>query len=119
MQCGMRNHLQKRFEKFLETVKDANIQSKSLLSLDVPTKWNSIYLMLKAAEKCERAFDRMVINDKKLKGPPRSLDWENAWLFCKFLRLFYEATLCFSGSLIVIYPWDFLECRHAKRDSSS
>ena len=41
----------KRFEKFLEAVKDANIQSKSLLSLDVPTRWNSTYLMLEAAEK--------------------------------------------------------------------
>uniref|UniRef100_A0A2N9H6B5 hAT-like transposase RNase-H fold domain-containing protein n=1 Tax=Fagus sylvatica TaxID=28930 RepID=A0A2N9H6B5_FAGSY len=78
----------KRFEKFLEAVKDANIQSKSLLSLDVPTRWNSTYLMLEAAEKFERAFDRMVIDDeqymdyfeepdengKKPKGPPRSLD---------------------------------------------
>ena len=40
-------------------------------------------------------------NEKKPKGPPCSLDWENARLLCKFLRLFYEATLRFSGSLIV------------------
>uniref|UniRef100_A0A2N9IRF7 CCHC-type domain-containing protein n=1 Tax=Fagus sylvatica TaxID=28930 RepID=A0A2N9IRF7_FAGSY len=55
----------KRFEKFLEAVKDANIQSKSLLSLDVPTRWNSTYLMLEVAEKFERAFDRMVIDDEQ------------------------------------------------------
>ena len=54
----------KRFEKFLEAVKDANIQSKSLLSLDVPTRWNSTYLMLKATEKFERAFDRLIIDDE-------------------------------------------------------
>ena len=30
---------------------------------------------------------------KNSKGPPCSLDWENARLLCKFLRLFYEATL--------------------------
>ena len=78
----------KRFEKFLEAVKDTNIQSKSLLSLDVPTKWNSTYLMLEAVEKFERAFNRMVIDDEqymdyfeecdrngeKPKGPPRFLD---------------------------------------------
>ena len=54
------------------------------------------------AKKFERAFDRMVIDDdqymeyfeeldengKNPKRPPRSLDWENARLFCKFLRLF-------------------------------
>uniref|UniRef100_A0A2N9G4S1 HAT C-terminal dimerisation domain-containing protein n=1 Tax=Fagus sylvatica TaxID=28930 RepID=A0A2N9G4S1_FAGSY len=71
--------------------------------------------MLEAAEKFERAFDRLIIDDeqymdyfkepngngKKPKGPPYSLNWENARLLCKFLRLFYEATLRFSGSLIV------------------
>ena len=58
--------------------------------------------MLEAAEKFERAFDRMDIdgdqymeyfeepdeNGKNPKCPPRSLDWENTRLFCKFLRLF-------------------------------
>ena len=73
--------------------------------------------MPKVAEKFERAFDRMVINDKKLKGPPRSLDWENAWLFCKFLRLFYEATLCFSRSLIVTYDSYFHELLGIQNES--
>uniref|UniRef100_A0A2N9HI87 BED-type domain-containing protein n=1 Tax=Fagus sylvatica TaxID=28930 RepID=A0A2N9HI87_FAGSY len=59
-----------------------------------PKRWNSTYLMLEAAEKFERAFDRLIIDDeqymdyfeepdrngKKPKGPPRSLDWENARL---------------------------------------
>ena len=59
--------------------------------------------MLEAAEKFERVFDRMIIDDeqymdyfeecdgngKKPKGPPFFLDWENTRLFCKFLRLFY------------------------------
>ncbi len=62
MQCDMRNHLQKALKKFLEAVKDANIQSKSLLSLDIPTRWNSTYLILESANNCERAFDRMVID---------------------------------------------------------
>ena len=35
------------------------IQSKSLLSLDVSTRWNSTYLMLEATEKFETTFDRM------------------------------------------------------------
>uniref|UniRef100_A0A2N9IZ29 HAT C-terminal dimerisation domain-containing protein n=1 Tax=Fagus sylvatica TaxID=28930 RepID=A0A2N9IZ29_FAGSY len=94
----------KRFEEFLEAVKDANIQSKSLLSLDVPTRWNFTYLMLEAAEKFERAFDRLIIDDeqymdyfeeldgngKKPKGPPRSLDWENARLISVVLDPRYK-----------------------------
>jgi hypothetical protein len=38
------------------------LRRKSWLSMDVPTRWNSTYLMLEAAEKFERAFDRMVID---------------------------------------------------------
>uniref|UniRef100_A0A2N9HVG9 HAT C-terminal dimerisation domain-containing protein n=1 Tax=Fagus sylvatica TaxID=28930 RepID=A0A2N9HVG9_FAGSY len=64
--------------------------------------WNSTYLMLKATEKFERAFDRLIIDDeqymdyfeepdgngKKPKGPPRSLDWENVRLLC--MKMKYE-----------------------------
>ncbi|XP_030939787.1 zinc finger BED domain-containing protein RICESLEEPER 2-like [Quercus lobata] len=49
----------KRMDRFKEAIEDEKIQSKSLLSLDVPTRWNSTYLMLEAAEKFETAFDRM------------------------------------------------------------
>jgi hypothetical protein len=70
----------KRFEKFLEAVKDANIQCKSLLSLDVPTRWNSSYLMREAAEKFERAFDRFINDDEQymdyFEEPDRK--WEKA-----------------------------------------
>ena len=45
-----------RLQKFKECVQIENIQSKSLLCLDVSTRWNSTYLMLDAAQKFERAF---------------------------------------------------------------
>ena len=35
------------------------IESKSLLCLDVPTRWNSTYLMLETAQKFEKVFMRM------------------------------------------------------------
>ena len=58
--------------------------------------------MLEAAEKFERAFDRMVIDDdhymeyfeeldengKNPKRPPRSLDWEMLDCFASFLDFF-------------------------------
>ena len=49
----------KKMDRFKGAVDDEKIQSKSLLSLDVPTRWNSTYLMLKAIEKCKTAFDRL------------------------------------------------------------
>ena len=104
----------KRMDRFKEAVEDEKIQSKSLLSLDVPTRWNSTYLMLEAAEKFETTFDRMHEEDvefssyfmevngngkQKHIGPPKGEDWVNVKMVCNFLRLFYEVTLCFSGSL--------------------
>ena len=38
-----------RLQKFKKCVQIENIQSKSLLCLDVSTRWNSTYLMLDAA----------------------------------------------------------------------
>ena len=95
----------KRMDRFKEAVEDEKIQSKSLLSLDVPTRWNSTYLMLEAAEKFETAFDRMHEEDVEFNsyfmevdgngkhkhiGPPKGEDWVNVRMFCNFLRLFYE-----------------------------
>nr|POE71034.1 zinc finger bed domain-containing protein ricesleeper 1 [Quercus suber] len=98
-----------RFEKFKACVEKEKIQSKSLLCLDVSTRWNSTYLMLDSALKFVAAFERMEEDDGHFlryfedpsSGPPRFLDWENVRLFTKFLGMFYEATLRFSGSLFV------------------
>ncbi|XP_028067456.1 uncharacterized protein LOC114270204 [Camellia sinensis] len=42
------------FKKCAATLK---LDSKALVCLDVPTRWNSTYLMLEAAEKYEKAFN--------------------------------------------------------------
>ena len=104
-----------RFEKFQEYVENEKIKAKCLLSLNVPTRWNLTYLMLDCALKFVRAFDRLGVEDghyklyfcevdgngKKTIGPANYLDWENVETFVKFLGIFYEATLRFSGSLFV------------------
>ncbi|XP_025661395.1 zinc finger BED domain-containing protein RICESLEEPER 2-like [Arachis hypogaea] len=103
-----------RIKKFKECIEAELIESKSLVCLDVPTRWNSTYLMLEHAEKFEKAFDRLYDQEidffrwfgedcggKKKVGPPTALDWQHARLFIDFLRIFYEITLCFSSSLHV------------------
>ena len=82
------------------------IASKGFVCLDVPTRWNSTYMMLENAEKIQRAFERLHVNDaqyiryflddgsgKKILGPPNFEDWDNVKVFVKFLKLFYEVTL--------------------------
>lgn len=87
------------------------IESKSLLSLDVPTRWNSTYLILDTA--FEKVFLRMDSKDDSYSsyffnkensgglGSPCGVDFQNCRTFVGFLKLFYNATKKFSGSLYV------------------
>ena len=48
-----------RLRRFKECVRDEEVESTALLSLDVPTRRNSTYLMLEAAIKFQKAFERL------------------------------------------------------------
>ncbi|KAI3454733.1 hypothetical protein Pfo_011396 [Paulownia fortunei] len=114
-----------RLKAFKKCVEKEKINSKSLVCLDVETRWNSTYLMLEAAEKFEKTFDRLGDEDQKyidnfdcyemnqdeeyegrkgkvkgnkIIGPPMGIDWINDRNFVKFLKIFYHVTLKFSGS---------------------
>ncbi|XP_075640576.1 zinc finger BED domain-containing protein RICESLEEPER 2-like [Castanea sativa] len=98
------------FRNFMERL---GMESKSFLCLDVPTRWNSTYLMLETAEKFEKVFLRMDFEDDGYSsyfrskedsgglGSPCMSDFQNCRAFVTFLRLFYNATKKFSGSLYV------------------
>ncbi|KAL5577836.1 hypothetical protein UlMin_019535 [Ulmus minor] len=103
-----------RLKRFKEASTEANIESKALLCLDVMTRWNSTYMMLEASLKFKKAFknleadanytkyfDEEKVNGLIIDGPPQNLDWDQAEIFVKFLKTFYELTLKFSGSLYV------------------
>ena len=89
------------------------MESKSLLCLDLPTRWNLTYLMLEIAEKFEKVFLQMDFKDVGYSsyfrtkedngglGSPCMTDFQNYRAFVTFLRLFYNATKKFSGSLYV------------------
>ncbi|XP_016508463.2 zinc finger BED domain-containing protein RICESLEEPER 2 [Nicotiana tabacum] len=67
------------------------------------------YTMLDKALKFEKAFTRMYLEDQKyqkycreistIRGNPSTDDWKNVKAFVKFLNIFYQTTLKFSGSL--------------------
>ena len=98
------------FRNFMEML---GMESKSLLCLDIPTRWNSTYLTLETAEKFEKVFLRMDFEDdgyssyfrsKEDSGGFGSLcmsDFQNFKAFVTFLRLFYNATKKFFNSLDV------------------
>ncbi|KAL0404881.1 UNVERIFIED_CONTAM: hypothetical protein Sradi_2128900 [Sesamum radiatum] len=99
-----------RYKKFQECVEFEKLETKKLLSLDVPTRWNSTYLMLETAISLKRAFDAYEDVDLAYKndllrqpfdGIPTDYDWERAKVLVTFLRHFYNLTLRISGALYV------------------
>ncbi|KAL4367339.1 hypothetical protein GQ457_05G015320 [Hibiscus cannabinus] len=76
-----------RLQKFKACVEEEKINSKFLVCLDIETRWNSTFSMLKSALVFKKTFKNL-----KTKYLP----------YTKELRkIFYEATLSFSGSRYV------------------
>lgn len=84
----------KRKELLKKHAERVKIESKGFVILDLPTRWNSTFLMLTSALKFQKAFDRMGEEDRKIKClMPSREDWKNAETFATFLQPFYEVTL--------------------------
>ncbi|WOL16645.1 Myb family transcription factor [Canna indica] len=74
-----------RLQRFKTCVEKEKIESKALLRLDVPTRWNSTYQMLEVALRFERAFERYHKEDPCFErdllegdggGRPMDFDWK-------------------------------------------
>uniref|UniRef100_A0A8I6WKK9 Zinc finger BED domain-containing protein RICESLEEPER 2-like n=1 Tax=Hordeum vulgare subsp. vulgare TaxID=112509 RepID=A0A8I6WKK9_HORVV len=96
-----------RITKFKKCAELEKLTSKGFLSLDVCTRWNSTYLMLKAAATYEKVFVRyeeedpyfaIELNSDKMPGVPEPEDWDNASKMAEFLEHFYKLTLRVSAS---------------------
>ncbi|KAM5546439.1 zinc finger BED domain-containing protein RICESLEEPER 2-like, partial [Rosa sericea] len=115
-----------RLDTFKKAVERQKIPCRGLVCLDVPTRWNSTYLMLEAGLKFKKAFTLMLAdedssfaayfkepeeeydddgnvvpskNKRNRVGPPEDGDWDKAEVFVDFLRVFYDVTLRVSASL--------------------
>ncbi|KAL0552077.1 hypothetical protein IC582_011172 [Cucumis melo] len=111
----------KRLIKFKTCVEQEKIDCKALVCLDVPTRWNSTYLMFEHALKFEKAFQILEEEEldyqdyfaedehgKKKIGPLSNYDWKNVEVFFMFLKVFYNVTNKISGSLYKINKLVFL-----------
>ncbi|XP_031127642.1 zinc finger BED domain-containing protein RICESLEEPER 2-like [Ipomoea triloba] len=95
-----------RLKKFRDLADLIGVEAKSSLTLDVPTRWNSTYLMLKNAVTYQKVFEAYEENDSSFstdlgESVPDFMDWYSVEHMVKLLKCFYEMTLRISGSLYV------------------
>jgi hypothetical protein len=96
-----------RLVKFKEIAEEKKVDSKGFLKLDVPTRWNYTYLMLKAAIVYEKVFLKLAEDDTNYVidlsearyglGHPDEDDWDNAKKMAQFLQHFHDLTVHISS----------------------
>jgi hypothetical protein len=90
--------LQVRKHSFLHVVTQMSLDNNNGLKLDVPTRWNSTYLMLESVIHYRRAFAYLEMTDQNYKFHPSAHEWEKVIDISSFLSCFYRATCVFSGT---------------------
>jgi hypothetical protein len=75
-----------------------SLDNKKELRQDVPTKWNSTYLMLESAIHYRCVFSYLEMIDSNFKHCPTALEWEKVNDIGTFFACFYFATCEFSGT---------------------
>jgi hypothetical protein len=97
-----------RIAKFKKCAELEKVNTKAFLALDVVTRWNSTYNMLKVAVAYKKVFERYAeddpyyaidLNGEKQPGVLDSDDWASAAKMAEFLEHFHKLTIRVSATL--------------------
>ncbi|KAM0027898.1 putative ribonuclease H-like superfamily [Helianthus debilis subsp. tardiflorus] len=88
-----------RLLKFGEISITLGIETCRSLCIDVKTRWNSTYRMLKSAIHYKHAFEGYALRDSNYEWSLTDEEWDRAKKVCKLLEVFLDATELFSGTL--------------------
>ena len=89
-----------QWEELMKCATEAGLDTKRGISMDVSTRWNSTYLMLRDALYYKDAFIRLKSSNRKryAKISPSSAEWDNALTIYGCLKKFYDLTEILSGT---------------------
>ncbi|PLW48996.1 hypothetical protein PCASD_05061 [Puccinia coronata f. sp. avenae] len=82
-----------RKQLFREAIEEANLKDQALPSVDVPTRWNSTFLMLKLAIPYRNAFKNLASNNANFTLNPTTKEWDEILMMKDFLEIFHKAML--------------------------
>ncbi|XP_031096895.1 zinc finger BED domain-containing protein RICESLEEPER 2-like [Ipomoea triloba] len=109
-----------RVQKFRDLADLIGVEAKNSLCLDVPTRWNSTYMMLHTALLFQKVFEVYEDHDSSFKADLGEnildfMDWESIASLVKILKSFYEMTVRISSSLYVTANTFFSEVSDLSR----
>jgi hypothetical protein len=92
-----------QWEELMKRATECGLDTNKGLSLDVSTRWNSTYMMLRNALCYKNAFMRLKSSDRRRyeKITPSPSEWAMAFKLFQCLKKFFDLTELFSGTL---YP---------------
>ncbi|KAL2895357.1 Zinc finger BED domain-containing protein RICESLEEPER 2 [Bienertia sinuspersici] len=90
---------QARRQRFLTSVAHVELDNARGLRQDVPTRWNSTYLMLESVLYYKKAFIHFQKSDANYIHCPTTDEWVRIEKIFRFLKVFYDVTKVFSGTL--------------------
>ncbi|XP_049932210.1 zinc finger BED domain-containing protein RICESLEEPER 3-like [Nymphaea colorata] len=88
----------KRLHGFKQCVKAMGLDEKKRLNYDIPTRWNSTFIMLRDVLLFKDVFQHLTSCDPNYTCLPSVDEWSHASDLCQFLKVFYNATNLFSTS---------------------
>jgi len=92
-----------QWEELMKCATECRLDTTKGIQLDVTTRWNSTYLMLKDALYYKDAFIRLKTSNqsKYMKITPNDDEWKMATTVFQCLKKFYDLTVLLSG---ISYP---------------
>ncbi|KAK9988032.1 hypothetical protein SO802_028271 [Lithocarpus litseifolius] len=84
--------------RFAQCLSELPFLTSKKVRQDVPTRWNSTYLMIETCLKYRDAFSHLSRIDKYFLNCPSEEEWERVEKIARVLEPFYDITKLFSGT---------------------